>query len=130
MRYKRGDELILKIQDIFGYRDKTFRAVKVQVIGFNVDCEGPDAEYLVYVPPYERLKNTFVLTTSHANWFGVDQKFIGDDVAFITAKQKIYKHMPAAEGENCDHCKEFFEGAARDKEGCYTCRACTLDPWR
>jgi hypothetical protein len=130
MRYKKGDELVLKVDASFGYRDKVFRRVKVQVIGYNVDGDGPEAEYLVYVPPYESLNDTWVLTDRHASWYGADPKFIGDNVAFIVARHPIFKHIPAAVGERCDHCKDFFEGATRDEAGKYMCRACRLDPWR
>jgi hypothetical protein len=130
MRYRKGDELILKVEDDFGYADKTYRSAKVQVIGFNVDCDGPEAEYLVYVPPYVQLANSWTLTKRHANHFQVDPKFIGDSVAFVVARHPIYKHLPAIPGERCDHCKDFFEGATRDGAGAYLCRACQLNPYR
>lgn len=130
MRYKRGDELLLKVKDTFGYSDVTYRSVKVQVIGFNVDCDGPDAEYLVYVPSYSYVKSSFVLTQRHANWYSVDAKFIGDNVMFITAKHPIYKRIPAVEGERCDRCNEFCEGAVRSENDAYMCRACRENPWR
>lgn len=130
MRYRIGDELILKVEEDFGYREKTCRRVKVQVIGYNIDCDSDDAEYLVYVPPYESMKNTWTLSERHANWYGVDHKFIGDDVMFIPAQHPIYKHMPAPEGEKCDRCCEFHEGAVRDDNNVYMCRACRLNPFR
>ena len=130
MRYKVGDELVLKVDSSFGYRDKTFRRVKVQVIGHNTDNDSDQAEYLVYVPPYEHLSGTWQLTPRHASYYEVDPKFIGDDVAFIKARHPIYKHVPAPVGERCDHCNEFFEGAVRADDGSYMCRACRLDPWR
>lgn len=130
MRYRVGDELILKIEENFGYKQKTYRRVKVQVIGYNIDCGGDDAEYLVYVPPYESVKNTWTLSDRHANWYGVDKKFVGDDVMFIVARHPIYKHMPAPQGEKCDRCNEFHEGAVRDDNDEYTCRACKFNPFR
>lgn len=129
MRYKRGDELILKVNDNFGYSDVTTRAVKVQVIGFNIDYEGPDAEYLVYVPSYSYYKDTFVLSRQHAVWYGVEEKFIGDDVAFISARHPIFKLIPAIDGERCDRCDDFYEGATRTDDA-YTCRSCRENPWR
>lgn len=130
MRYRRGDELVLKVRDSFGYTDVTYRSVKVQVIGYNIDCDGPDAEYLVYVPSYNYLKNTFVLTQKHAQWYGVQNKFIGDNVAFITARHPVYKVIPAIEGARCDRCDEFFEGVHSSNDEAYTCRACRENPWR
>lgn len=130
MRYKVGDELVLKLEESFGYKDKTYRRIKVQVIGYNLDNDSDDAEYLVYVPPYEYMKGTWTLTPRHANYYEVDPKFIGDDVGFIKARHPIYKHLPAIPGERCDHCDDFFEGAERDDAGNYTCRACKLNPYR
>lgn len=130
MRYRIGDELILKIEEDFGYSQKTHRRVKVQVIGYNIDCDGDDAEYLVYVPRYETLKHTWTLSEHHARWYHVDRKFIGDDVMFIAAHHPVYKHLPAPQGEQCDRCHEFVEGAVRDNHGDYTCRACRFNPYR
>lgn len=131
MRYRRGDELVLKIEEDFGYSDKTYRQVKVQVIGFNVDADGDEAEYLVYVPPYEHLKDTWTLTQRHAEWYGAHPKFVGDDVAFIVARHPIYKHIPALEGESCDKCGDFSAGAVRPSaDEAYRCRSCKLNPFR
>ncbi len=130
MRYRRGDELVLKIEEDFGYCDKTHRRVKVQVIGYNIDCDGPDAEYLVYVPAYESMAETWTLTERHADWYGANHKFIGDTVAFINADHPISQHFPSVEGENCDRCNEFVAGGTRKEDASYTCRACTLNPWR
>ena len=130
MRYRRGDELVLKVEEDFGYKDKTYRRVKVQVIGHNVDSSSDHPEYLVYVPPYDHLKESWTLEPQHAEWYGADPKFIGDSVAFIPARHPIYKHYPAAVGENCDRCKEFVEGAELDDRAEFTCRACRLNPWR
>lgn len=130
MRYKIGDELILKVEDNFGYRDTTYRRVKVQVIGQNTDNDGDEAEYLVYVPSYEHLKDTWKLSDRHARWYGVNKKFIGDSVTFIKTQHPIFQHLPAPWGENCDHCHVFSEGSQRAEDGIYMCRACRLDPWR
>lgn len=132
MRYRKGDELILAIEDTFGYdnKDKVYRKVKVQVIGYNIDCEGPDAEYLVYVPPYESLNDTWKLSRAHANWYNVDHKFIDDDVGFIAARHPIFRHIPGAEGEACDRCRTFIESAVREEGAKFLCRSCSLNPYR
>jgi hypothetical protein len=129
MRYRKGDELVLKVEEDFGYTDRTYRRVKVQVIGHNVDSDSDEAEYLVYVPPYEFMKGTWTLTERHASWYNVDHRFIGDEVIFIRARHPIYKHFPAPQGESCDNCKEFVEGAQRGNDG-YVCRACRFNPYR
>jgi len=63
-------------------------------------------------------------------WYNVDKRFLGDNVAFIMAHHPIYKHIPAPQGETCKRCNEFFEWAERKEEEPFTCRACTLDPYR
>lgn len=125
MRYKRGDELHLKVTE-----HGIPRSVKVQVISYNVDCDGPDAEYLVYVPAYDSLKDTWALSMGHAEWWGVHPKFIGDQVKFIAADHPISKHVPCAVGENCDRCNEFVESAERGQDARFVCRACQFNPYR
>lgn len=130
MRYRKGDELVLKVDASFGYSDKTYRPVKVLIIGHNVDSENDEAEYLVYVPPYEHLSGTWTLLDKHASWYGADRKYIGDSVTFIRARHPIYKHLPGKVGSNCDRCKEFIEGAERDQSGAFKCSACRFNPYR
>jgi hypothetical protein len=130
MRYRKGDELYLKVEDDFGYTDKTYRSVKVQVIGHNVDSRADDREYVVYVPSYEYLKTSFTLSQHHINHFGIDQRFLDDAVAFIDFYHPIYKHLASVPGERCERCKDFFEGVERNDDGKYRCRACQLNPYR
>jgi formylmethanofuran dehydrogenase subunit E len=130
MKYSKGDELVLKVEDDFGYTDKTYRSVKVQVIGYNIDSEMVEAEYLVYVPSYLHIKESWVLSPQHARHYCTDRKFIGETVAFIDVHHPIYKHIPAAPGEHCNHCGDFFEGTARNVDDKYLCRACMLNPYR
>ena len=129
MLYGRGDEVILKVEEDFGYKDKVFRRVKVMIVGYNTDCEGPDAEYLCYVPCYELAPNSFTLTERHLKYYGVERKFLGDTACFITRKTPIFKHIKALPGEKCDHCKDFVVDAVR-VDGTYQCRACKENAWR
>ena len=128
MRYRIGDELILKVAD--DHHGATYRSEKVRIIGFNAECEDQSAEYLVYVPPYSHIKDSFTLSAADARWYNVDTRFIGDDVAFIRARHPLYKHIPAPQGETCGRCGEFFEWAERTEEGPFMCRACKFDPYR
>jgi hypothetical protein len=130
MRYVRGDELILKIEENFGYKDLTVRHVKVQIIAHNVISQYDEAEYLVYVPPYEHLSGTWRLTLRDAQRYQVDKKFIDDDVIFIDPYHPISKHIPSIPGAKCDHCNEFFAGAVPEGDGTYWCRACRHNPYR
>ena len=129
MKYRVGDELILKVIQDFGYSDKTYRHVKVQIIS-DIDPSAFVPEYLVYVPSYESLEDSFVMQQHHVTRYGVDRKFIGDQIAFISANHPIYMHMPTAMGEKCERCREFFSGACASEGAKFKCQACTRDPWR
>lgn len=132
MRYSKWDEVILKVEDKFGYRDKITTKLKVMVIGYDTDVDSSDAQYLCYVPPYERIPYgfpTFTIDRYHIRALDVDPKFLGDTGCFITARMPIFKHLPAPKGEKCDHCLTFFEGAIRE-DGTYLCRACKDNPYR
>lgn len=133
MRYSKWDEVVLKVEDRFGYRDKFYSHLKVMIIGFDTDCEGSSAQYLCYVPPYERVPfgfPTFTIDRHHAKHFGLDPKFVGDVGCFITSRMPVYKHIVAAKGEKCDHCKTWFDGAIREEDGTYLCRSCRENPYR
>lgn len=129
MNYKVGDELVLKIEEDFGYKDKTIRNVKVLVIGFDLDCDGPDAEYMCYVPQYERIKDSFILGKNHQRVYNFHQKYIGDEGVIITINTSISKHIVSPTGENCYNCNNFIEGAEKIND-VYACKACKDNPWR
>lgn len=132
MRYSKWDEVVLKVEDNFGYKDKVAARLKVMVLGFDTDCDSDCAQYLCYVPVYERIPYgfpTFTIDKYHVRHFDLDPKFLGDTGCFITAKMPIYHHTPAPKGEKCDHCKDFYEGAVRE-DGIYLCRPCKENPYR
>jgi hypothetical protein len=132
MKYSRWDELILKVEDQFGYRDKINAYLKVTVIGFDPDCEGDYAQYMCYIPPYERIPfgfQTFTCNKQHIKAFEIDPKFLGDTVCLITSKTPTVKHLPAPKGEKCDRCKEFHIGAVRNNDA-FLCRQCRQNPYR
>lgn len=132
MSYSLWDEVILKLQDTFGYKDKVFTKLKVMIVAIDYDSNDDRVRYLCYVPSYEKIPHgfsTFTIEKFHERRFGVDKKFVGDTGCFITSMLPIYKHIPAPKGEKCDHCGQWFEGVER-KDGVYTCRPCTEDPYR
>jgi hypothetical protein len=132
MRYSKWDEVILKVEDRFGYRDKVYSRLKVMVLGFDADNDSDSAQYLCYVPAYERVPYgfpTFTITKQHLRYFGVEDKFLGDTGCFITARMAIFKHLPAPKGEKCDKCGDFGIGAVRS-DGVYLCRPCRENPYR
>lgn len=133
MMYTKWDEVVLKLDDCFGYKDKVVSYLKVMVLGIEVDFNGDHTQYLCYVSPNERIPHgfpTFVIDRYHARHFHLEPKFIGDTGCFITGENPILKRIPAPKGEKCDRCRTFFEGAERDDEGNYRCRACRENPWR
>ena len=133
MKYSRWDEVILKVDDLFGYTDRIVSHLKVMVIGSDVDCYGDHAQYLCYIPPYERVPGgfqTFKINRFHLRHFDIEPKYLGDDGCFITADDPIHKHIPAARGERCDHCDDFIAGGERNEQGSFHCRACRENPYR
>lgn len=132
MKYSRWDEVILKVEDSFGYSDKVTTRLKVVILGIDIDVAGNHAQYLCYVPPYERIPYgfpTFTINKTHVRHFSLEDKFLGDTACFITIKNPIYKHIIAAKGEKCDRCNTWFDGAERH-DGSFRCRACIENPYR
>lgn len=130
MKYHKGDELVLKIEDSFGYDEKTYRSVKVQVIGIRTDGEWSTDDYVVYVPQYEHINGTWELTQREIRVYNIDKKFTGENVMIITGRHPIYRHIPAPQGEHCVHCNEFFQGTEAQDDGQYFCRPCRINPYR
>lgn len=130
MKYGLWDEILLKVEDDFGYLDKTYRSVKVMVIGYDISTNGADADYLCYVPQYEHIQDSFKINDRDIKQYNLEKKFLGDQAIFITRDTQIYKHIRAVQGEKCDRCSVFVELAMRDENYEYKCKACKLNPWR
>ena len=130
MMYRLGDEVILRIEEDFGYTPKSVKHVKVQVIGFISNSFSNDPEYLCYVPPYLSVPSSFIINKRHIKYYDVDPKFLDDTGCFITTATPVYKHLPALLAEKCDNCDEPVQGAVRDTFGVYVCRACRENPYR
>jgi hypothetical protein len=131
VKYKTGDEVVLKVEEDFGYKDKTYRSVKVLVLGYSLDSDSDEIDYLCYVPQYEILQGTFKIGSWHVKRHGCEKKFVGEQGVFITASTPIFKHVPGIPGEKCERCEEFFPHVVKP-EGSLTfrCRACRENPWR
>ncbi len=122
------DEVVLRVEDAFGYVDKVPTRLKVMIIGIDEVNE----VYLCYVPPYERIPHgfgTFTIDARRARYYGTDDKFIGDTGCFISDNWPTYKHIVAPIGEKCDICKTFFEGTTKPPGGAYRCRSCRENAW-
>lgn len=134
MRYSLWDEVVLKVDDTFGYGDRIFSRLKVMIIGFDVDCDDEHAQYLCYIPSYERIPcgfDTFTIDKYHVRHFDLDPKFTGDAGCFITAWTPTFAHHPAPKGENCSKCGDFCVGvSADDSDQPYRCRSCRENPYR
>jgi len=133
MPYSKWDEVVLSIEDSFGYGHKLFSKLKVIVIGY--DCNvGYDVQYLCYVPPYETVPcgfKTFKITQAHIKYFNADKKFLGDYGCFITKSTQIHKHAPAETGEKCDRCGIWCGGAERGfNDDAFMCSSCRTNPYR
>jgi hypothetical protein len=131
MKYTKWDELVLKINDHFGYKDKVVLSLKVMIIGIDNDTRSLWTQYLCYVPSYVSLPfgfSVFKINAYHAQHFDIDNKFIGDRGCFIDDETPIFSRIATIKGAKCSRCKEFFAGI-EDIEG-YACRACRENPWR
>lgn len=137
MSYSAWDEVVVRVEDSFGYKHRIYTGVKVTIIGIDdSDTRMDDSgiiQYLCYVPHWTRLPvgfKTFKITQHHMKFYGFDSRFIGDQGCFITNNTPIMQHIPAAKGERCERCKTFFAGVQVDDHGSYRCRACKENPWR
>lgn len=133
MKWRPWDELVLKVDDEFGYKDKVISHLKVMILGIEVNDFDDVVQCLCYVPPYERVPygfKTFAIDRHHQRHFRFDPKFVGDVGCLITSNHPIHKRIAAPLGERCDHCNDFHEGATRSGEGTYLCRACRENPYR
>ena len=130
MRYKVGDEVVLRILDDFGYKHTVPRPAKVQVIGHDSAKEENWTEYLCYVPPYVNVPSSTLITDKLARKFKIERKFAGEIGVIITAGTPIIKHLPCDEGEKCDRCDHFVSGGTREPGEDFYCRACKENPWR
>lgn len=130
VQYNIWDEIILSVEEQFGYGETFFRPVKVTIVGHSDDPDNPMTEYLCYVPQYEIIKESFKIADRHLRWWGADKRFLGEQGLFIAASARITKHIPAIPGERCTHCLEFIPHASKDSDQAYRCRACHENPYR
>lgn len=127
MKYRIGDEIVLKVN--FGpSEDKPrYERRKVLIIGAGVDVE--DDQYLCYVPHYLSMPHLFKLNRAHQRYYLFEGKFLGEQGCFITEDDEIYDHIPAPDGAKCGRCKSFVRWAEYDDEGNFTCRRCRINPY-
>ena len=128
MTYKKGDELIIKIKENFGYAEPSIRHISVLIIGHSSKNESDD-EYLCYVPHYEHINDSFKLTKKHQTYYGFEKKFLNEEAIVINSNTEIFKHIKAPEGERCNRCDIFFEGAQKVNNA-FFCALCTQNPYR
>lgn len=128
--YSRWDEIVLKINDTFGYDHEIYVKLKVTVLGYNGDEN--NMLYLCYVSPTQKIPidlKTIKINRHHVTHFGVDEKFIGDIGCFITDADPIYRHIPTTPGETCDRCKVWVDYAEKTNDK-YFCIDCRINPYR
>lgn len=132
MKYSVGDEVIIKVDDLFDYGYKIYTPLKVVVLGFDSDCDSDYGQYLCYIPCYESIPygfKTFKIGKQHVIYLGIDPKFLDETACFITAQTQTYRHIPAPVGESCIRCKTWCAGAEKT-DGVYKCRDCRENPYR
>jgi len=128
MTYNIGDELVVIVNDDFGYNQKIERTLKVQVIG--IDDDSTSMTFLCYVPSYLSHPMSVKITDMISRRFSVQKKFLGEQGVTISAYEKIARHVPCIKSEQCDHCHDFVSGGERIPEVRFLCRACKENPWR
>ena len=124
MQFNIGDELVLPVDDMFGYKDKIIRKIKVQVIGITEDAA------ICYVPSYENHPFSQKINEKIISFYKLNKKFLGEQSIVVFDDSIIEKIYPALQGENCDNCKEFVEEGIRYDDHKFLCRACKENPWR
>lgn len=132
MRYSKWDEVVLKVPDNFGYRDKVVSHLKVTIIGVDYETDDSYAQYLCYIPHYENVPygfKTFSVTRQHVKHFDLDEKFLGETGCFITAITPIHKHVKARRGETCDYCHNWVDSAEKTNN-VFVCYSCRENPYR
>lgn len=132
MKYSVWDEVILKVEDKFGYSDKYYSKLKVIILGVDYDTSDSYAQYLCYIPPYENLPyqfKTFIIDRYHVKTYNCDSKFIGERGCLISAWTPTYQHIPAPKGEYCDRCRTWFEGV-ENIDNKFRCKSCRDNPYR
>ena len=130
MPYGIGDEVVLNVEEDFGYSDKTHRRCSVTILAYDADDSGSAVQYLCYIPQYDRMPKMFSIGRQHVSWYGLDTKYLGEQGCFISDSTPIFRHHPTALGENCDRCDEFIESAERVVDEKFFCRACRENPYR
>ena len=130
MEFKRGDEVIIKIKEDFGYTDIKYKYVKLMIVGSSFNMNYDVIEYMCYIPRYEHVKESFKLDDRKASKFGVQKKFVNEQAYVITETTPVEKYIPAIQCAICDHCNEPITYAQADELGRYTCRACRENPYR
>lgn len=124
-----GDELVLNIEDNFGYRDKTVRQIKVQIINVSYDEYDSSPMYLCYVPSYLTHPGSFKISELTCKKFKLAKKWLGEQAVMVQHVASIARRIEAPRGEQCSRCKDFVVGATKSEDE-FRCRACKENPWR
>lgn len=130
MLYSTWDEIILKVNDTFGYDHKIFVELRVIVLGN--DVSNGDTWYLCYIPPTEKIPRDFQtvkINTGHITRYGAKKTFLGEQGCFIIESDPIFRHIPATPGAECKRCKTWVDFAEESEAG-YRCRDCRINPYR
>lgn len=131
--YVKWDEVIIRVDTTFGYTTKIQTPLKVIVLGRDGGQTESTSQYLCYVPPYETIPPdfpTFTINSSHARYFKLEQKFIGETGCFISIWTPVIKLIPAPDGERCSRCGEWFDGVEAPDFEYFTCWSCRTNPYR
>jgi hypothetical protein len=119
-----SDLLTVKIKNKQSYRD----TCEITIIGKGFDVGEESTEYICYVPEYEHISDSFIITNHHVNWYGLEQKYLGEKGIFVTRQTSVIKHKKGQDGALCCKCKNFIQWAPRNNKY-YICRSCKINPY-
>jgi hypothetical protein len=120
-RLKPGDRIDVRIKSatiVAPYSNydeiKTFEIVSTDEYG-----------YFLYIPHYFYLKETVIAHKSRCQKFGIDKKFIDENIVYIMENMicHVHEHL---DGMKCCKCNEFYHYASPNQENetliCWNCR--------
>lgn len=117
---KPGDTITCKINDgLIGYN---YIQQYDQIVPLEVVCVVENG-YLVKIPTYINLKNSFELSDNYIREYNIPKNFKGAEAHFIN-DDRIVAIKERKDGETCDRCKEYFPYAAKNDLGEFKCFLC------
>lgn len=125
-KLKPGDEVSCRVLDskiVSAYSSYDDEKI-FQIIA--LDSKG----YYLYVPEHFHLDETVVATQNLLDILGIDKRFLGSHMAYISSNQ-IVKVRAVLDGCTCFQCGDFyFQAEPNQPDGTLKCWLCRNYPYR